>query len=242
MVDLDRVFHQKVLRMWILLTFWRPTKRDHRPFQWLLGLQGRWHFLFKSLFERALLFTHGSFQLILCLNRCFSVRSHETCFYFVSKSFEAHNRAIRRHQAAVILLPFNLFLAKLLKISWVNFQPFSVGWFDLLDQEGPVISHFRVVPSFICSISKPQKYLRSWRRQLSKMAHANWPGKKIDMCANQIQQREHFFHDETVTYCKFWNNFSRGTKCLKPFWSPSLFALIPAPLLSWWPKHHRHKF
>ena len=40
-VDLDGVFHQKVLRwMWILLTFWRPTKRDHRPFQWLLGLQG----------------------------------------------------------------------------------------------------------------------------------------------------------------------------------------------------------
>ena len=43
-VDLDGVFHQKVLWMWILLTFWRPTKRDHRPFQWLLGLQGRWHF------------------------------------------------------------------------------------------------------------------------------------------------------------------------------------------------------
>lgn len=40
-VDLDGVFHQKVLWMWILLTFWRPTKRDHRPFQWLLGLQGR---------------------------------------------------------------------------------------------------------------------------------------------------------------------------------------------------------
>ena len=55
-VDLDGVFHQKVLWMWILLTFWRPTKRDHRPFQWLLGLQGRWHF-FSSNYLKELYFS-----------------------------------------------------------------------------------------------------------------------------------------------------------------------------------------